>query len=73
MLVKANSNYILGIQDPPGNSLLTHFKEGLGKLNVHKLNNNFNGTINPMRPLNDGREDAEYYPLPSHPVEEQKA
>ena len=46
-----------------GLSHLIQLRVGLSKLNFHKLKKNFEDTVNPMYPTNDGVEDTEHFLL----------
>ena len=49
-----------------GLAALTQLRVGLSALNFHKFMRNFNDTLNPMCPINDGVEDTEHYLLHCH-------
>ena len=60
------SKPVYNIHDPNGLSILTQLRVGLSKLNFHKFKHNFNDTLNPLCPINDGVEDTEHYFLLCH-------
>ena len=62
-IIRPPARSIFGIHDPIGLSYLTQLRVGLSKLNFHKFKNNFEDTINPMCPTNDGIEDTEHFLL----------
>ena len=51
------------IHDPKGLALLTQLRVGLSALSFHKFRHNFNDTLNPPCPINDGSEDTEHFLL----------
>ena len=57
---------VYNIHDPNGLSILTQLRVGLSKLHYHKFKHNFNDTLNPLFPINDGVEDTEHYFLLCH-------
>ena len=65
-IIRPPAKSIFGIQNPRGLSILTRLRVGLSKLNFHKFKHNFNDTMNPLCPMNDGVEECEYYFLLCH-------
>ena len=52
--------------------MLTQLRVGLSKLNFHKFRHNFEDTLNPLCPSNDGVEDTEHYMLFYHTYDAQR-
>ena len=63
---------VYNIYDPKGLSILTQLRVGLSKLNFHKFRHNFEDTLNPLCPSNDGVEDTEHYMLFCHTYDVQR-
>ena len=58
--------------DPKGLSILAQLLVGLSKLNFRKFKHNFDYTLNPLCPSNDGVEDTEHYFLLCHTYDVQR-
>ena len=67
-IIRPPSKSIFGIHDPIGLTSFSQIRVGLSKLNFHKFKHNFEDTINPMCPKNDGIEDTEHFLLLSLPL-----
>ena len=65
-LIRPPPKLVYNIHDPKGLSILTQLRVGLSKLNFHKFKHNFNDTLNPLCPINDGIEDTEHFLLLCH-------
>ena len=65
-LIRPSQKPTYGILDPKGIAILTQLPVGLSKLNFHKVKHNFQDTVNPMCPVNDGIEDTEHFLLHYH-------
>ena len=65
-IIRPTPKQVFGIHDPKGLATLTQLRVGLSALNFHKLRHNFNDTLNPMCPINDGVEDTEHFLLHCH-------
>ena len=65
-IIRPTPKQVFGIHDPKGLATLTQLRVGLSALNFHKFRHNFNDTLNPMCPINDGVEDTEHFLLHCH-------
>ena len=65
-IIRPTPKQVFGIHDPKGLAALTQLRVGLSALNFHKFRHNFNDTLNPMCPINDGVEDTEHFLLHCH-------
>ena len=71
-IIRPPAKSVYGIHDPKGVAYLTQLRVGLSKLNCQKFKHNFKDTINPMCPVNDGREDTEHLLLLCNSFQEQR-
>ena len=60
------------IHNPKRLATLTQLRFGLSELNYHRFRHNFNTTINPLCPINDGVEDTEHFLLHCHSYQLQR-
>ena len=65
-IIRTIPKQVYGIHDPKGLALLTQLRVGLNALSFHKLRHNFNDTLNPLCPMNDGIEDTGHFLLHCH-------
>ena len=63
---------VYGVHNPKRLATLTQLRVGLSELNYHKFRHNFNTTINPLCPINDGVEDTEHFMLHFHSYQLQR-
>ena len=64
------TNRPLYLWNPKGVAILTQLRVGLSKLNFHKFKHNFQETVDPMCPINDGIEDTEHFLLHCYAYED---
>ena len=65
-IIRPAPKQVFGIHDPKGLATLTQLRVGLSALKLHKFRHNFNDTLNPVCPINDGVEDTEHFLLHCH-------
>ena len=56
-IIRTIPEQVYGIHDPKGLALLKQFRIWLSALSFHKFRHNFNDSLNPLCPINDGGED----------------
>ena len=62
-VIRPSPKQVFGIHDPKGLATLTQLRVRLSALNFHKFRHNFNNTLNPMCPMNDGLDGTEHFLL----------
>ena len=71
-IIRTTPKQVYGIHIPKRLVTLTQLRVGLSDQNYHNFRYNFNTTISPLCPINDGVEDTEHFLLHCHSYQLQR-